>query len=127
MKTAYLIGMLLALILLISTVSAYSGFNRYYYTNTYGSSVYYPTPAYTPYTTYNSYSSYTYPTYYTSYYPTYYSVPTVYPTYGYTYAAPAAYINPYRAYGGSMSYYDSSGWGISVGYGGSMCGYYGYC
>ena len=121
MKYAYLLGILLALVLLSSTVMAYSGFNRYYYTGTYGSSVYYPTPAYTPYT------AYTYPTYYTSYYPAYYSVPVVYPTYGYTYAAPAAYVNPYRGYGGSMSYYDSDGWGISIGYGGSMCGYYGYC
>lgn len=122
MKSAYIIGILIALILLVSTASAYSGFNRYYYTDTYVSNVYYPTPAHTPYT------AYTYPTYYTTYYPAYYSVPVVYPTYNYyTYAAPAAYVNPYRAYGGNISYYDSDGWGVSIGYGGSMCGYYGYC
>lgn len=121
MKMTNILAILIALVLLLSTAAAYSGFNRYYYTDTYGSSVYYPTPAYTPYT------AYTYPTYYTSYYyPTYYSVPVVYPTYGYTYVAPAAYVNPYRGYSGTVSYYDSDGWGISVGYG-SMCGYYGYC
>jgi hypothetical protein len=118
MKTAYIMFGLIALVLLASGVSAYSGFNRYYYTDNYVPSVYYPSPAYVP--------AYSYPvyTYNTTYYrtPTYY-YPTYYPTY--TYVAPVVYSAP-ATYSGMSFYTSNNGWGFSINRG-SVCGYYGYC
>ena len=118
MKASYIAFGLIALILLASGVSAYSGFNRYYYTDNYAQSVYYPSPAYVAY----SYPTYVYnTTYYRT--PTYYYPTAYYPTY--TYVQPVVYSYP-AAYSGMSFYTSDNGWGFSVSRG-SVCGYYGYC
>jgi len=108
MKVGYLALALVSLILLATGAFAYSGFNRYYYTDNY-----YPTVYYTaPYAV-----AYSYPSYYYSYRPVYgyYAAPVVVPTY----YAPSYYSG--------MSFYSSGdSWGISISRG-SVCSYYGYC
>ena len=116
MRNAYWIVVLIALMFLISGAFAYTGFNRYYYTDNY-----YPTTYMAhPYST-----GYYYPSYYSSSYyytPTYYAPSYYYPTYYPSYYAPS-----YGSYYNNLSIYSgSNGWGISIGRG-SVCGYYGYC
>ena len=104
MKAIYLIGAVLALVLMMSTAFAYSGFNRYYYTNNYVSDVYYPSPAYTVYS-------------YPSYYTTSYYTPTYYPTYyapAYAYVAPVTYGYNYPYYGYAYSRTDMAHKNTSV-------------
>jgi hypothetical protein len=121
---------LIALVLLASGAYAYQGFNRYYYTDNYQPTVYYPNPSYANAyaTTYNYYgSAATYPAYYNNYYPsynTYYAYPSgtyYYPAYNYTYTAPS--VSNYRTFG---AYRGDSGWGFYYS-SGSACSYYGYC
>ncbi len=113
---AMLIGLVLViLVLLASGAMAYSGFNRYYYTDNYYPTVYYASPA-------AAYAStYAYPTYYNYgyVYPsrvTYYAPTYVYPTY--TYA--------YPSYSGVSIYASNGSFGVSLSRG-TVCGYYGYC
>ncbi|MFA6268742.1 MAG: hypothetical protein WCW13_05240 [archaeon] len=125
MKTLHIIGILFALILIISGVTAnagYTGYNRYYYTNNYYPSVYYPTSSAV------NYANYTYPNYYAT---TYYAPTVIYPNYyATTYYTPTViypnYYAPVAGYSNISIYNNSSGWGISIGRG-SVCGYYGYC
>ncbi len=114
---AALIGLIFVILLMLTSASfAYSGFNRYYYTDNY-----YPTTYYAaPYA-----NSYYYPTSY--YYPSY-TYSTYYPVV--TYTAPTYYYptNYYSGYTSGVSVYgttSSGNWGFSVTR--SNCGYYGYC
>jgi hypothetical protein len=125
MKGMYLILAILAVLFVASGAFAYSGFNRYYYTDNYSPMNYYPTPAYTSYSyaITNAYPTYVYNTSYyrapaVAYYPTY----TYYPTYSYVAPIVPAY------YGGSSVsiYSNGDAWGLSISRG-SVCGYYGYC
>lgn len=120
--------MLILLIMMVSGAFAYSGFNRYYYTDYYTPSYYYPTPYHV--NTYN----YAQPSYYTaSYYPsTYYSAYSYYPSYSsyYTTYYPATYGYAYaptvRNYSSVSIYGGNNSWGVSVSRG-SVCSIYGYC
>jgi len=122
-----ILAILMVLALIMSGAFAYQGFNRYYYTDNYHPTVYYPAPTPTvTATTYTYYGAASYPTYYAGY-NTYYTYPTYtstyyYPSYPtYTYAAPA--VNDYRTFG---IYGGGDGWGFYYS-SGSVCGYYGYC
>jgi len=113
MRAAYWIVMVAVLLFVMSGAFAYSGFNRYYYTDNYYPTVYMPAP-YAVYSAPYVYSA----TYYRSYpviaYPVVYA-PTYYaPTYS-------------RSYSNMSIYSDGDGgWGFSIGRG-TVCGYYGYC
>ncbi len=118
------IGLLVIMLtLLASGAMAYSGFNRYYYTDYYAPAVYYSTPYHVP-TYYNTtYYPTTYTTYYNSYYPSYYPsysyATTYYPSYAY-------YTLAVGSYSGVSMYKNDSGWGFTISRG-SVCGIYGYC
>jgi len=136
----------LAIVLFIILVSlnafAFTGFNRYYYTDNYSQSNYYPNPSYAnaynytqSYTTYNTvysnpYSYYTYsssPYYPTTYQTTYYSYPvTSYTTYISNPYQTVYYPTPVSSYRSLNIYSDGDSWGIGISTG-SICGYYGYC
>jgi len=113
-----IIGLFILFIVLLSTSFAYSGFNRYYYTDYYKPTYYYSNPYVVP-------NAYYYPTYTTTYYPTTVVYPAYYPAYYSTYyTSPIVYPSTYTG----ISVYSSSsgGWGISINRG-SVCGIYGYC
>jgi hypothetical protein len=123
---------LILLVLMLGGVFAYQGFNRYYYTNNYQPTVYYPAPVAQTYTTYTYtpkyQTTYYYPSAYTTYtthttYPYYYGTTHNYPIYNtyqtYSTPIPRNYqtIGAYRNNDGFGFYYSS----------GSVCGIYGYC
>ena len=114
--------LLIALVLILGSVSAYSGFNREYYTNYYKPTYYYNTP-------YQSYAyNYSYPTRYT-YTTNYYDYG--YPNYRYSYnyypvRTYGTYIAPVYSGRNISIYSNDSGWGISYG-SGNICSIYGYC
>jgi hypothetical protein len=119
-------AILFALVLMVSGAFAYQGFNRYYYTDNYHPTTYYPVPAVQTYSTYSYYGATSYPYYYNTYYtyPTYYyPTYTTYPAYSTytTYTAPVT--TNYRTIG---AYSVGDGWGFYYNTG-SVCGYYGYC
>ena len=119
-----ILAVLIALVLMVSGAFAYQGFNRYYYTDNYRPTVYYPAPAIQTYAT--SYSYYGSASSYPYYYNTYYTYPTAsyyYPAYNTYSAYSAPVVNNYRTIGG---YSTGDGWGFYYS-SGSVCGYYGYC
>jgi hypothetical protein len=124
MKYWTIVLALLVVMIFTGSAMAYSGFNRYYYTDNYVPSVYYPTPAYVGYgypsvTVTSGYSYYPSIVYNTTYYK---AAPVI------AYASPV-YVTPvYPAYSNTgMAFYSGTdGWGFSL-YRGSTCAYYGYC
>jgi hypothetical protein len=128
-----IVAILFTILFLISGAFAYTGFNRYYYTNNYKPTYYYPRPSYTPTypTTYKTnylpiysgpYRNYSveYYKYYTDpYYKTYqhYSYP-VYNTYNYV--TPTYYPSNYR----SITIQSGD---VGITYSTGVCAYYGYC
>ncbi|HNV01177.1 MAG TPA: hypothetical protein PKK60_01995 [archaeon] len=124
MNYKWISALIILAVLFIGGVNAYSGFNRYYYTDYYAPAVYYQTPYNVPtyYSTSYYNTAYYYPTttYVDSYYyPAYNTVNYYYPSYTY-------YTPTIGNYSGLSMYKNDSGWGISVSRG-NICGLYGYC